>query len=364
MSKRALWYRATVTACVVAATSLALITAARAESRRLALVIGNAVYAQMPALETCASSANLVAAALKRAGFEVTQLANPSNGQMGAAISGFADAVAKGPDSIAVAYACGYAMAFDGRVFLLPASANLAREADIMTQGLISRQLTNAVVRSPARAGLVLLDNKAPPDRNAPLPLEDLVDPATLGSKGFAAVQDRGPARSGPTPLATAMVAGLTGPDIDARALLQTLRAGLPATAQFSVAIHEPTAPAWLTGPLSNPQPPPPPPVTPPPVTPPAAAPAPVAAPTAPPAVPQAALVVPNGPPELAALNPADARLVQLALQRLGYYAGKVDGVIGQDSLAAIRRYQHELGADMTGKLTKDQAGRLLSTGK
>lgn len=34
-------------------------------------------------------------------------------------------------------------------------------------------------------------------------------------------------------------------------------------------------------------------------------------------------------------------RRIQLALQRLGYYKDKVDGVVGQDTLAAIRRFQH-----------------------
>jgi peptidoglycan hydrolase-like protein with peptidoglycan-binding domain len=53
---------------------------------------------------------------------------------------------------------------------------------------------------------------------------------------------------------------------------------------------------------------------------------------------------------------------VQLALQRLGYYAGQVDGVFGPESLAAIRRFQHELGAEMTGRLTADQAARLLGS--
>jgi peptidoglycan hydrolase-like protein with peptidoglycan-binding domain len=47
-------------------------------------------------------------------------------------------------------------------------------------------------------------------------------------------------------------------------------------------------------------------------------------------------------------------------LQRLGYYDGKVDGIFGADTLAAIRRFQHELKSNMTGRLTNDQLGRLL----
>ena len=34
--------------------------------------------------------------------------------------------------------------------------------------------------------------------------------------------------------------------------------------------------------------------------------------------------------------------------------------MFGPDTRAAIRRYQHELGADMTGRLTAAQATRLV----
>lgn len=368
MRRRTIWHKVIFLACIAALGCVAVSTGVHAEPRRLALVIGNAIYARLPAREACGSSANTVAAALKRADFEVTQLGNLSNAQMGTAISGFADTIAKAPDSIAVAYVCGYAMAFDGRIFLLPASTNLTRDADVMTQGVVSRQLTNAVFRSAARAGLVLLDNKTPPDRNAALPLDGLVDPAALGSKGFAAVDDRGPARSGPTPFGAAVVAGLANPEIDARALLRDLRAGLPMSAQYAVVIHEPAEPAWLTGPRSIPSPPVPvlapsvvvavpavlAPVAPAPVTP---------APVAPAATPAATPLPPGQLLEPAIINAADMRRVQLALQRLGYYAGKIDGAVGHDTLAAVRRYQHELGAAMSGRLTKGQLDRLLTSG-
>ena len=56
----------------------------------------------------------------------------------------------------------------------------------------------------------------------------------------------------------------------------------------------------------------------------------------------------------------ADRRDVQIALARLGYYDGRIDGVIGPDTRAAIRRWQHEIGAEMTGALSGAQATRLV----
>ena len=61
-------------------------------------------------------------------------------------------------------------------------------------------------------------------------------------------------------------------------------------------------------------------------------------------------------------MTEADRRRIQTVLARLGYYDGQVDGVFGPDTRAAIRRYQHEIGVPMNGRLTADQASRLVSS--
>ena len=52
---------------------------------------------------------------------------------------------------------------------------------------------------------------------------------------------------------------------------------------------------------------------------------------------------------------------MQTELKRLGYYPGQIDGVFGPDTRAAIRRFQFEIGADMTGRLAPAQSARLLA---
>ena len=60
-----------------------------------------------------------------------------------------------------------------------------------------------------------------------------------------------------------------------------------------------------------------------------------------------------------ARLSAGERRAVQVSLQRLGYFAGRVDGEFRTDTRAAIRRYQHEIGAEATGQLTAEQVKRL-----
>jgi peptidoglycan hydrolase-like protein with peptidoglycan-binding domain len=101
--------------------------------------------------------------------------------------------------------------------------------------------------------------------------------------------------------------------------------------------------------------PPPPAIASPTPVPTPVPAPVPSPAP-APPAAAAPAIVL----PEEAQMTQNDRMQVQTALQGFGYYAGQSDGIFGPETRAAIRRYQHEIGVEMTGRLTSQQATRLV----
>jgi peptidoglycan hydrolase-like protein with peptidoglycan-binding domain len=61
-------------------------------------------------------------------------------------------------------------------------------------------------------------------------------------------------------------------------------------------------------------------------------------------------------------MSEANRRQIQEALRRLDYYNGPVDGIFGPLTRAAIRRFQHEIGADVTGRATAEEANRLVTS--
>jgi peptidoglycan hydrolase-like protein with peptidoglycan-binding domain len=64
-----------------------------------------------------------------------------------------------------------------------------------------------------------------------------------------------------------------------------------------------------------------------------------------------------------ATLEREDNRLIQTILAQKGYYVGQIDGKFGPLTQAAIRRYQLEISAEPTGRLTTEQVIKLLCVG-
>ena len=324
-----------VCACLMLAPS------ARAEPARAALIIGNALYAALPAIPGCAKSANVVAAASRALGFEVTERQDASTGGLDAGIGEFTQRLAGGGGT-AFVYVCGYATDFNSRTFLLPTTAKIARPTDVMTQGLLAKSLLGAAARDPAITAVVVFDLVPQPDGPPKIDTEALTGLAVPDGVAVIAATETTPADA-PTPLAAALVGALAGPRVHAEELVANVRTKLVGNTMTVAALHPPVRPGFLAG-------------APPPVEPPKPAPAPqvAAAPTT--AVPAERL------PDEAQMTEADRRKVQSALIRLGYYDNPADGLFGPETRAAIRRYQHEIGGETTGRLTADQASRLVSS--
>ena len=66
--------------------------------------------------------------------------------------------------------------------------------------------------------------------------------------------------------------------------------------------------------------------------------------------------------PDESRMSRADRVRVQEKLRELGYYKDKPDGIFGRLTREAIRRFQSSIGAKATGRLTAEEASRLVST--
>jgi hypothetical protein len=324
--------------------SLPLSLQARAEPS--ALVIGNASYnsTALPPLPGCLKSANTVSAALRTLGIRVIGVQDASTGSVDAGINEFTQHLGSG-GGIGFVYICGYATDFNNRSFVLPTTARIDRPSDVLTQGVIAKSLLGTVSHDPGTVGVVVYDMVPKPDGPPKLALDALAGLPVPDGIGIIAATETTPADA-PTPLAAALVTALAGPRVSTDGLLGSVRTQLNGSALTTVSFHMPAAAGFLAGappPAAVQTPAPPPPV-----------PAPAAQPVA--AGPTAQL------PDEAEMTDTDRRKVQSALVRLGYYAFPVDGLFGPETRAAIRRYQHEINSETTGRLMADQATRLVNT--
>jgi hypothetical protein len=323
--------------CIIAASLLSLTGQAESAppNHRMALVIGNATYANYPALPACVASSELVASQLTKSGYVVTQKDDVSNGALGAAFAAFAAQAAAAPNDVAVVYVCAYGGSLNGRDFILPISASLSRASDVMTEGLVARSALSFARGRPG-ASILALDLVAEQKLALSPPAGSLATDTLPDTASVAiAVETRPP--SAATLFAADLATALAQPDVNAVTVLPKLATQLAGANGVTIAGVKGAAKA----PAVNAA---------------AAAPPPASTQAPPPAAaPQAAL------PDDAAMTPSDRRHVQIALAGLGYYDGRLDGIFGADSRAAIRRYQHEIGAPMTGILDAAQANRLVT---
>ncbi len=226
----------------------------------------------------------------------------------------------------------------------------------MITQGVLAKSMLSTVSRDPGTVAVVVFDliplpgqPPAPPQR---IDLDALTNVGVPDGVGIIAVTETTTTQA-PTPVAAALVAALAGPEVKTDGVLASVQAKLGGNRSIVAAWHAPAHPGYLAG-----GPPPVPPTVPPP--PPVAQP--VAPPVAAPVAPPVASVPSTQLPAEAEMTEFDRRTVQSALLRLGYYDRAVDAIFGPETRAAIRRYQHEIGSEMTGFLTAEQATRLVNS--
>jgi uncharacterized caspase-like protein len=124
--------------------------------KRIALVLGNSAYQNVPRLSNPVNDAAMIAATLKDAGFDIVDsLHDVSAAETRRALRDFADN-ARDAD-IAVVYYAGHGMEVDGTNYLIPVDAKLERDTDVFDEAFSLDRVLLAV--EPARQlRLIILD--------------------------------------------------------------------------------------------------------------------------------------------------------------------------------------------------------------
>jgi uncharacterized caspase-like protein len=196
--------------------------------KRVALVLGNSAYENVPPLPNPVNDAGLIADTLKSAGFDLVDFRqNLSAQQTRRALRDFADKA--GGADIALIYYAGHGIEVDGGNYLIPVDAKLERDNDVFDEAFSLDRVLLAV--EPAKQlRLVILD--ACRDNPFARTMKRTVASRAIG-RGLAKIEPNSPntliaysAKAGSTaqdgdgknsPFSTALSRHLTTPGLDVR---------------------------------------------------------------------------------------------------------------------------------------------------
>ncbi len=126
-------------------------------SRRIALVIGNAAYAQAP-LANPENDARLVASTLKSLGFDVTMYLNLKVREFRRVLRDFGRRM-DDDGNASVFYYAGHGMQIDRRNYLLPVDLNLRDEGEVKDEAIdLEEALLSRIDRVRPRARIFIID--------------------------------------------------------------------------------------------------------------------------------------------------------------------------------------------------------------
>ncbi|GLR88814.1 caspase family protein [Bradyrhizobium iriomotense] len=124
--------------------------------KRVAFVVGNAAYKNVPQLPNPAIDSKTMARVLRNVGFDVVEGANLTRDAMTAKLLEFGKK-AEGAD-VAVFFYAGHGIAVNGVNYLLPIDADLKSEMDVKLGAAINVDLTLDQTMADAKVKLVFLD--------------------------------------------------------------------------------------------------------------------------------------------------------------------------------------------------------------
>ncbi len=214
-------------------------------AHRVALVIGNGAYKNVPALENPPNDASDIAKALTGAGFDVILRDDASRTDMADAVRDFTQRI-QGAD-VALFYFAGHGMQMDGENFLLPIDARIELPADVRF-ATINLSDVQQEMAGAGRANIIVLDAC----RNNPFAKKLSGSGRGIGDRGLGRVEANGVGSlivfstqpnnvaldgSGRnSPFAAALARHIATPNVEIRRMLSDVRADvLAATDQKQV---------------------------------------------------------------------------------------------------------------------------------
>jgi uncharacterized protein len=229
---------------VIAACALAVAGEVSAADR-VALVIGNGAYQNVPQLDNPVNDAEDIAKSLAAAGFDVIEKDNATRGQMADAVRDFTDRI-KGAE-VALFYYAGHGMQMEGENYLVPVDARLEKPADVRFATINLTDIQQEMQAS-GRANIIVLDAC----RNNPFAARLASGGRAVGERGLGRVEASGVgtlivfstqpnnvALDGGgrnSPFAAALAKNIGTPNIEIRQMISRVRADvLAATDQKQV---------------------------------------------------------------------------------------------------------------------------------
>lgn len=146
-----------VLVCLVTTLLVFSMADAVAAERRVALVIGNNDYQNVPKLEKAVNDAQAVSQALSKIGFEVMYLPNAGQKKMNQAVNEFAQRIAGG--GIGVFFFAGHGLQINNQNFLLPIDIDAPKGPnDVDDQAISLVRLQDKLADAKAKFSLLVID--------------------------------------------------------------------------------------------------------------------------------------------------------------------------------------------------------------
>ncbi|MFN3077048.1 MAG: caspase domain-containing protein [Alphaproteobacteria bacterium] len=123
--------------------------------KRVALVIGNAAYPEMP-LVNPVNDARAMTASLRMTGFEVIERVNAGKAVMEDAIAQFGERL--GPNTVALVYYSGHGMQVSGKNYLIPVDAKISSEQTVALRTIDADRVIDQMISARTRLNILILD--------------------------------------------------------------------------------------------------------------------------------------------------------------------------------------------------------------